>query len=107
MSRVLTKAEWLDFLYQAIETFNEMQEADEQLPALPETALYCNPENGEAGLLDSMGLMNFLVTVDEMLDEEQDTVGLAFNINTLLEQKETALKNISALAAYLSALQKA
>lgn len=85
----------------AVEEFNAMQEDDEQLEPRADEVLFSRAGFTKEGKLDSMGLVNFLVTLDELMDNEEDTVGLQFDISEALEKKETVLKDINALADYI------
>jgi|GEM_PF-858260 len=98
-----TKQELLDIIYRAVDEFNLIQEEDEQLEKSESAVLFSRPGFTQKGVLDSMGLVNFLVTLDEMLDGEQETVGVNFDINKALEEKETALADISSLADFILA----
>jgi hypothetical protein len=99
----MKKEELLEIIYEAVEEFNQMQEDDEQLEPKADTVLFSRTGFTEKGVLDSMGLVNFLVTLDEILDERQDTVGLSFDISKALEEKETTLATIGSLAGYILA----
>jgi len=98
---MITKDIILNYLFRAAEEFNTMQEEDEQLELRADEVLFSRAGFTQAGKLDSMGLVNFLVTLDELLDREEETVGLHFDISEVLEQKETALKDMNALADFI------
>jgi hypothetical protein len=53
-----------DLLTQVITGMNDMLPADEQLPAGPDVVLM-----GEGGVLDSLGIANFLVALEEAMEE--------------------------------------
>lgn len=98
---MITKNKILDYIFKAAEEFNSMQEEDEQLELRADEVLFSRAGFTQAGKLDSMGLVNFLVTLDEVLDQDEETVGLHFDISEVLEQKETVLKDMNALAEYI------
>lgn len=98
---MITKDKILDYIFKAAEEFNSMQEEDEQLEIRADEVLFSRAGFTQAGKLDSMGLVNFLVTLDEVLDQDEETVGLHFDISEVLEQKETVLKDMNALAEYI------
>lgn len=98
---MITKDKILDYIFKAAEEFNSMQEEDEQLELRADEVLFSRAGFTQAGKLDSMGLVNFLVTLDEVLDQDEETVGLHFDISEVLEQKETVLKDMNALAEYI------
>ncbi len=98
---MITKEKILEIIFQAATEFNTMQEEDEQLELRADEVLFSRAGFTQAGKIDSMGLVNFLVTLDELLDKEEETVGLHFDISEVLEQKETALRDMNALADYI------
>ena len=53
-----------DILYPAIEEINETLDEGEQLVKSPETVLF-----GDGSLLDSIGLVNFIVTTERIVEE--------------------------------------
>jgi hypothetical protein len=103
---MISKERILEIIYMAVEEFNAMQEEDEQLEPRADEVLFSRAGFTKEGKLDSMGLVNFLVTLDELLDNDEDTVGLQFDISEALEKKETVLKDINALADYIVAKNK-
>jgi acyl carrier protein len=54
-----------DSVYKAIEEFNQLQEPDRKLQMAPETVLL-----GANGVLDSLGLVNLLVTVEQQVSTD-------------------------------------
>lgn len=90
--RAMEKAYLIEMIYRAIEEFNTMQEEDEQLEMTPETSL---------ADLDEVALVNFLVTLDEMMDEDQVTVAISFDIEHALENRDSLLVNVDSLADHL------
>ncbi|MCX7744542.1 MAG: hypothetical protein N2167_08270 [Flavobacteriales bacterium] len=103
---MISKEKILEIIYMAVEEYNAMQEEDEQLEPRPDEVLFSRAGFTKEGKLDSMGLVNFLVTLDELLDNEEETVGIWFDISEVLENKETALKDINTLADYIVAKNK-
>lgn len=103
MAHIISKQEIIQLIYHAVDEFNLMQEEDEQLEKSLHTVLFSRPGFTQTGVLDSMGLVNFLVTLDELMDQQQDTVGLNFDISKALEDKESILKDIESLADYIVA----
>lgn len=101
MAQQITKEDLLEIIYEAVDEFNQMQEDDEQLEKSPNSVLFSRPGFTETGVLDSMGLVNFLVTLDEVMDKKQASVGLAFDISKALEDKEHILASVNSLADYI------
>lgn len=104
--KLITKEEIFDLVYQAIDEFNQMQEEDEQLSKRPEEILFTRPGYTAKGVLDSMGLVNLLISVDEVLDNNQKTVDINFDINHLLEKKESLLTSIESLVNHIYELSQ-
>src|SRR5688572_23483075 len=102
--KLITKEEIFEIVYTAIDEFNGMQEVEEQLTKTPATVLFSRPGYTEKGVLDSMGVVNLLISIDEALDNDQRTVDMAFDINYVLENKEKILINIDSLVNYIHQL---
>lgn len=104
--KTISKEEIYKIVYAAIDEFNEMQDEDEQLDKTPDTVLFSRPGYTEKGVLDSMGLVNLLITLDEKLDMEQNSVDIPFDINQVLEDKEKILTHIESLVNYIYQLSQ-
>ncbi len=102
----ITKEDIYKILYAAIDELNTMQEEDEQLEKKPGTVLFSRPGYTEKGVLDSMGIVNLLISVDEVLDNDQRTVDINFDVNHILEDKEKILQNIETLVNHIYALSQ-
>lgn len=99
--RMITKEALLKIIYQAVADFNIMQEADEQLQPQPDQILFSRPGFTKEGVLDSMGLVNFLVTLDDILDQNEATQEIQFDISETLDKKESILASIDTLANHI------
>jgi hypothetical protein len=99
-----TKEDIIEIVYAAIDEFNQMQDDDEQLDKNPGTVLFSRPGYTEKGVLDSMGIVNLLISIDEALDNDQRTVDLSFDVNHILENKEQILLNIDSLVNHIHSL---
>jgi hypothetical protein len=106
MSKATTKEDILEIVYAAIDEFNEMQDADEQLVKKPGSILFSRPGYTEKGVLDSMGIVNLLISIDEALDKDERTVDISFDVNHILENKEQILHNIDSLVNHIYALSQ-
>lgn len=104
MSKATSREDILEILYLAIDEFNEMQDEDEQLVKKPGTILFSRPGYTEKGVLDSMGIVNLLISIDEALDNDQRTVDISFDVNHILENKEQILHNIDSLVNHIHGL---
>ena len=90
-------------IFSAIDEFNMSQELDGRLEKTEQTILFSRAGYTGKGVLDSLTLVYFLVTVEEFL---QKTYGENFNLKTqnLIETKEKNLKDISSLVQYVENL---
>lgn len=102
----ITTEELFDIVYAAIDEFNEMQEDDEQLEKKPSTVLFSRPGYTEKGVLDSMGIVNLLISIDEAMDNDQRTIDINFDVNHILENKENILQNIGTLVNHIYSLSQ-
>jgi hypothetical protein len=104
--KTITKEEIYQILYLAIDDFNGMQDEDEQLEPSPSTVLFSRPGYTDKGVLDSMGIVNLLISIDEALDNDQRSVDINFDVNYILENKESVLQNIETLANHIYSLSQ-
>ncbi len=102
----IIKEDIFEIVYTAIDEFNEMQEVDEQLEKKPSTILFSRPGYTEKGVLDSMGIVNLLISIDEAMDNDQRTVNIHFDVNHILENKESTLQSIETLVNHIYALSQ-
>jgi acyl carrier protein len=87
-------------VFNAIDEFNLSQEIENKLEKSEDQILFSRAGFTEAGKLDSLTLVYFLVTIEEYLQKE---FGNDFDLNTqdLIESKEQNLKNIASLISYI------
>ena len=104
--KTITKEDIYEIVYAAIDDFNEMQEEDEQLEKKPTTVLFSRPGYTEKGVLDSMGIVNLLISIDEALDNDQRSVDIQFDVNHVLENKEQLLQHIDSLVNYIYSISQ-
>lgn len=96
----------LDVVFEAIDEYNRFQQPSKQLDKSADTVLFHRYGFTESGVLDSLGLINFLVIVESGISQK---IRLGFNLNiaALLENKESELKNIHSLVtAIVKILEK-
>lgn len=90
------ESEYLDLIYEVVRDFNGQLPPDQRLVSAPETVLI-----GDGGVLDSLGLINFLVLAEDALTER-----LGQRV-TLLDEKLMGaeggpFETIGSLARYVS-----
>lgn len=104
--KTISKEDISEIIYTAIDEFNEMQDDDEQLGKNPSEVLFSRSGYTEKGILDSMGLVNLLISIDEAMDSDQRTIDINFDINHILEHKESILENIESLVNHIYSLSQ-
>ncbi len=93
----MNQSEIQDIIYQAIEMANNVREDDKQIPKGVDTALYTKD-----GHLDSMGLVGFLIDVEELfLDED---IQIALSDEKAMSQKNSPFKTVQTLTDYIETL---
>lgn len=101
---IIIKEDIFEIVYKAIDDFNEMQEEDEKLEKKPDAVIFSRPGYTQKGVLDSMGIVNLLISIDEALDNDHRTVDLSFDVNHILENKEGILLNVESLVNHIYSL---
>ena len=93
----MTQEQIQNIIFSAIEMSNNIREDDNQIPAAASTELY-----GKDGHLDSMGLVGFLIDIEELfLDEE---IQIALSDERAMSQKNSPFRSVSALTNYIENL---
>jgi len=87
----------LEAIYQTIGELNDQLPEEERLPASRDTVLM-----GEKGRLDSLGLINLLVGVEDRLATTLGRRVMVFD-ETLLADPEGPLSTVGALADHIAA----
>lgn len=89
-----------EIVFQTIDEFNLSQEAENRLDKNVNEVLFSRAGYTDAGKLDSLTMVYFLVAIEEHLQKEY---GASFELNTqdLIDTKEQNLKNISTLITYI------
>ena len=89
----MTKEELDTLMERAIGIYNE--EADNESQIVKEADLF-----GKNGQLDSLGLVNFLVIVEDLLREEHD-IGIVIANERAISTKNSPFASIDALIAFV------
>jgi len=95
---VATIQRCVEIIYSAIEEHNEMQPREKHLEKSPGTVLF-----GRAGNLDSLGLVQLIIGIEEKVEEE---FGRPISIvdERTLSQQESPLATVETLAEYITSL---
>jgi len=88
----------LAVIYRAVDEVNEGLAEDEQMEKSPSTALY-----GKASKLDSLGLVNLIVSAEQELADEFD-VTITLADEKAMSQKNSPFLSIESLANYVASL---
>jgi acyl carrier protein len=88
----------LDTLYKAIDELNRQSRSASPLSKSTETALY-----GSGSELDSLGLVNFVVAVEEQVELEFG-VAIVLADDRALAQDPSPFRSVGALADYVEVL---
>ena len=85
----------IESIYNSIEELNRQLPEDKHLEKSVGTVLF-----GNKGRLDSLGLVNLLVIVEENIQDEFD-ISLTIADERAMSQKQSPFKNIGTLANYI------
>ncbi|MFC1484354.1 hypothetical protein ACFL5M_00860 [Candidatus Neomarinimicrobiota bacterium] len=91
----MTKDRVLQTLFDIIDHFNQQRDANDQLEKSVETIL-----SGEGGQLDSLGLINLIVAVEQKMEDEFHSTVILTDID-VLSSTNGPLHTIGSLASYL------
>lgn len=87
-------------IYRAVDETNEQLPKGRQLEKSPESVLF-----GKGGQLDSLGLVGFIVEVEQKIEEEFG-VSITLADERAMSQKNSPFLTLGALARYVSTLMK-
>ena len=93
----MTREKIQQIIFDALEMSNHAREENEKIPINPETALY-----GNDGHLDSLGLVGFLIDVEESLQDEG--IRISLSDERAMSQKNSPFRDVPALIEYISQL---
>ena len=85
-------------IYRAIDEVNELLPKDHRMKKSVDTALY-----GRTGSLDSLGLVNLIVSVERKIEEEFN-VGIVLADEKLMSQKNDPFRSVLSLAGHVAML---
>ena len=90
----------ISIVFQAIDIINKQNEQDELIEKFEITTLY-----GSKSKLDSLGLVNLIVTVEQNIEDEFD-VNITIADERAMSQKHSPFRTIESLADYIEMLLK-
>ena len=90
----------LETIYDSMDELNEQLSNERQLTKSTKTVLF-----GNNGQLDSLGLVNLLVIIEQNIEEEFD-VSITIADERAMSQKHNPFRTIGALATYIDILLK-
>jgi len=93
----MTRDDIQKIIFDAIEMANNAREDDNQIPVSADTELY-----GTGGQLDSMGLVSFLVDIEESFQDMETNISLSDE--RAMSQKNSPFRNVNTLTDYISTL---
>ncbi len=82
-------------LFDAIDEVNQLQQKSEHLHKSIETVLF-----GGSGKLDSMGLINFIVIIEEKIDEQYG-IKISLADESIMSQENNPFNTIGTLSEYI------
>ena len=83
----------LQLIHGAVDEINEILSEDRRLEKTSETVLL-----GETGRLDSLGLINFIVTVETRAEK---TLGLKLNLGEAMPDPDSPLSTLGSLTDFI------
>ena len=95
----MTNDDIQQIIFDAIEMANNAREDDKQIPVSADTELY-----GTNGQLDSMGLVAFLVDIEESFQDREMNISLSDE--RAMSQSQSPFRNVQSLTDYIATLLK-
>ncbi|MCK6622847.1 MAG: hypothetical protein HUU32_15915 [Calditrichaceae bacterium] len=95
---MILKEQLISVIYQAIDEVNAVLPPDQQLEKSIHTVLF-----GESGKLDSLGLVNMIVTTEQKIEEN---FGIAITLadEKAMSQRNSPFRTVESLAEYIPQL---
>ncbi len=82
-------------IYRAIDELNELEPTERRIEKMPDTPLY-----GPASVLDSLGLVNLIIAIENEVDESCGAT-LTIADERAMSRKESPFRTIQSLADYI------
>jgi acyl carrier protein len=94
----ITKLQILSLVYDSIQTINELRDEPDKLALSEDTLL-----TGRASKLDSLGLVNLVVSIEERFNERFG-VEIVLTDERVMMQGENVFENVKTLADYIASV---
>lgn len=94
----MTKTKIIKVIYQSIEEINLQLENEDQLEKSTDTVLF-----GQNGKLDSLGLINLVVAVEQNIEDEFD-IPITLADERAMSQEKNPFRTVESLANYIEIL---
>lgn len=91
----------VELIYDALDEINELLPDERKVPKSPETVLM-----GESGSLDSFGLVNLIVAVEQRIDDAYG-VSLTLADERAMSRSRSPFRTVATLRDYVASLLKA
>ncbi len=88
----------LELMQRAVDELNEQRPADAQISKTPDTVLF-----GKGGQLDSLGLVNLTVAIEERLADDLE-IDVTIADEKAMSQSRSPFRTLDALADYVLSL---
>lgn len=95
----MRQEEIVEVIYKAIDSVNIMLPADRQLAKGEGTVLF-----GKNGMLDSMGLVSFVLDVEQILQLEHH-IDIRLTTEKAMAQERSPFQTVQSLAKFIQSLQ--
>lgn len=83
-------------IYKAIDEFNEITSSESRLEKDEQKVIF-----GMNGKLDSLGLVNFIVILEEILEQEFPEIEIILADENAISQRESPFKSVETLSNYI------
>ena len=87
-------------IFNVVDEINQQLPKNNQLKKSTDTILF-----GKSGVLDSLGLVNFIVSTEQKIEEELETT-ISLTDEKAMSQKNSPFKSIGTLADYIVSILK-
>ena len=88
----------LEVIYRAIDSVNSQQEKDLKLNKDPDVVLF-----GKNGKLDSLGLINLIVSIEQNIEDEFKT-SITLADEKAMSQEHSPFRNVGSMVDYIEIL---